>query len=159
MTVLRLAETSHLYLIFSHVPQPPQRDEPEHEDQQSSPKIKRVMVIDDELLIAESLVDILRLEGYKAIAVSDGAAAVKWAEFLEPEAIICDVAMPRMDGFEVAKQVRALLPDCRIILFSGHVTVQKMLANMPIDGKDFEFVAKPVKPEVILKLLQGLKAN
>jgi DNA-binding NtrC family response regulator len=104
-------------------------------------------------------VDILRLEGYKAIAVSDGAAAVKWAEFLEPEAIICDVAMPRMDGFEVAKQVRALLPDCRIILFSGHVTVQKMLANMPIDGKDFEFVAKPVKPEVILKLLQGLKAN
>lgn len=159
MNLLRLAETSHLYLIFSNVPQPPQGDELEHDGQQSSARIKRVMVVDDELLIAESLVDILRLEGYKAIAVSNGAAAIQWAEFLEPDAIICDVAMPGIDGFEVAKQVRELLPACRIILFSGHVAVQQRLAAAPIDSKDFEFIAKPVKPEIILNMLRDRQAN
>jgi CheY-like chemotaxis protein len=158
MNMLHLAEMSHFCPDSPNDSQPPRGDEAEQRQQPSS-TIKRVMVVDDEMLIAESLVDILRGEGYQAIGVSDGAAAIKWAEFLEPDAIICDVAMPGLDGFEVAKQIRELSPACRIILFSGHAAIQRRLANMPIEDNDFEFVAKPVRPEIILKMLRGLKTN
>jgi len=67
------------------------------------------------MLIAESLAEILRLEGFQAMAVSSGAAAIKWAQLSAADAVICDIAMPGIDGVEVAKQVRELLPDCRII--------------------------------------------
>ncbi|HKV94666.1 MAG TPA: response regulator [Candidatus Angelobacter sp.] len=158
MNVLHLAETSHFCPDLPNDSQSPQGGELEQKQQPSS-KIKRVMVVDDEMLIAESLADILRGEGYLAIAVSDGAAAVKWAEFLRPEAIICDIAMPGLDGFEVAKQVRELSPDCRIILFSGHGGIQNKMADMLRKDNDFEFIAKPVKPEIILKMLGDLKTN
>ena len=158
MNILRLVEISHFCPDFHDDSHPPQGDELERKKQPSS-KIKRVMVVDDEMLIAESLVDILRGEGFQAIAVSDGAAAVKWAEFLQPDAILCDIAMPGLDGFEVAKQVRELSPNCRIILFSGHGGMQNRVANMPHEGNDFEFIAKPVKPEVILEMLSDPNTN
>jgi|SRR6185437_8655525 len=157
MNVLHLAEISHFCPDFPNDPQSPQGGE--LEQKQPPSKIKRVMVVDDEMLIAETLADILRGEGFRAIAVSDGAAAVKWAEFLRPDAILCDIAMPGMDGFEVAKQVRELAPDCRIILFSGHGGIQNKMADMPCKGNDFEFIAKPVKPEIILTMLGDPKTN
>jgi DNA-binding NtrC family response regulator len=158
MNVLQLAEISHFCPDLPNDSQSPQGGELEQK-QQPSGKIKRVMVVDDERLIAESLAEILRGEGYLAIAVTDGAAAVKWAEFLRPDAIISDVAMPGLDGFEVAKQVRELAPDCRIILFSGHGGILDKMADMPCKGNDFEFIAKPVKPEIILTMLGDLKTN
>jgi len=155
MNMLSMAEISHFCPDFPDGSQPPRGQELD-QSQQPSLKVKRVMVVDDEMLVAESLVEILRGEGYQAIAVSDGAAAIKWAKYLEPHAIICDVAMPGLDGFEVANQVRKLSPDCRIILFSGHAGIQGRVANMPIETHDFEFVAKPVRPEIILKMLGDL---
>jgi len=124
-----------------------------------STKAKRVMVVDDEMLIAESLADILRLEGFQAVAVSNGAAAVKWAREFELDAVICDIAMPVMDGFEVAKQIREAQPECRIILFSGHVAVHGMLANARAGGLEFEFLAKPMRPEIIISMLRDPKPN
>src|SRR5689334_18673810 len=140
----------------SHLPQSPKVGTSDSDGHLSS-KIKRIIVVDDEMLIAESLVEILRLEGFQAIAVSDGSAAIKWAEFLEPEAVICDIAMPGTDGFEVARQIRRLLPTCRIILFSGHAGVQRRLAEVRIENRDFEFLAKPVRPEIIIKMLKDPK--
>jgi DNA-binding NtrC family response regulator len=124
-----------------------------------STKAIRVMVVDDEIMIAESLVEILRGEGFQAIAVSDGTAAIKWAETFELDAVICDIAMPVIDGFEVAKQIHEMLPDCRIILFSGHVAVHRMLANAQADGLEFEFLAKPAKPDVIISILRNRRPN
>lgn len=151
-------ETSHFCPDFPNDSGPLRGHKPEQKQQPSS-KVQRVMVVDDEMLIAESLVEILRGEGYQAIAVSDGAEAIKWTQFLEPHAIICDVAMPGVDGIEVASQVRKLLPDCRVILFSGHADIQSRLAKKLINASDFEFVAKPVKPEVILDMLRDLRTN
>jgi CheY-like chemotaxis protein len=116
---------------------------------------RRVMVVDDEMVVAESLVEILRMEGFQAIAVASGATAIKWAEILEPDALICDIAMPVIDGFETAKEIRKLLPNCRIILFSGHAGSQRLLANAPLKTTEFEFLAKPVKPEVLTEMLRN----
>ena len=152
--MLNATETSQYFLDSSNHSSFQKDESPERARPPRASHTKRVMVVDDEVLIAESLVEILRLEGHQAIAVSNGEAAIKWAEFLQPDAIICDVAMPGMDGFEVAKSVRELLPNCRMILFSGHASIQKALANTPIEDNCFEFVPKPVKPEVILRMLR-----
>ena len=120
---------------------------------------KRVMVVDDETFVAESLAEILRMEGFQTIAVTSGADAIKWAEIMEPDTVICDIAMPVMDGFETASEIRKVRPNCRIILFSGHAGIQSRLANARLKPSEFEFIAKPVKPEVITEMLKNPKRS
>ena len=158
MTMCHRDEILNFCPDFPNNPAPTRGDEPEQKQQPSS-KIERVMVVDDEMLVAETLVEILRGEGYQALAVSDGADAIKWTQLLEPHAIICDVAMPGLNGFEVANEVRKLLPNCRVILFSGHADIQSRLRNTPLEANDFEFVAKPVRPEAILAMLRDTRTN
>ena len=128
-------------------------------EEHGSQRAMRVMVVDDELLIAETLADILRGEGFQAIALSDGAAAIKWAQTFKIDTLICDVLMPVVDGFEVAGQIRKLRPECRVILFSGHGDVHGMLANAQAAGQEFEFLAKPVDPEAVISMLQNRKSS
>jgi DNA-binding NtrC family response regulator len=151
-------DTSHLQPDNVHHSKILKRRTPESGEQLTS-QHKRIIVVDDEMLIAESLVEILRGEGFQAISFSNGAAAVKWAAIVEPDAVICDVAMPGMDGMEVAKQIRELCPECRIILFSGRAAVHQLLANASTEGHVFEFLPKPVRPEIIISMLRSPKTN
>ncbi|HET9838001.1 MAG TPA: response regulator [Candidatus Angelobacter sp.] len=70
----------------------------------------KILVVDDEPVIADTLVDILTGEGYEAFAVSDGEAALRWTEMLLRDAVITDVIMPGMDGVEVARRIVQMLP-------------------------------------------------
>jgi CheY-like chemotaxis protein len=63
----------------------------------------KIIVVDDEPIIADTLVNILNGEGHNAVAVSDGKSAIKWAEMVRPDAIVTDVMMPGIDGIETAK--------------------------------------------------------
>lgn len=151
-------DTSYLQPDNAHHRKIPNQGTQESGEQRSSTH-KRVIVVDDEMLVAESLVEILRGEGFQAIAFSSGAAAVKWAGILAPDAVISDVAMPGMDGIEVAKQIKELVPDCRIILFSGHAGVHRLLEKASTEGQAFELLAKPVNPEIIIAMLRNPKTN
>jgi CheY-like chemotaxis protein len=79
----------------------------------------KIIVVDDEPIIADTLVNILEGEGHDALAVSHGESAVKWAKMVLADAVITDVIMPGMDGIEIAKAIMQELPNCRMILFSG----------------------------------------
>jgi DNA-binding NtrC family response regulator len=151
-------DTSHLQPDNVHYSKLPKRSTTESREQVTS-QHKRVIVVDDEMLIAESLVEILRGEGFQAISFSNGVASVKWTAIVEPDAVICDVAMPGMDGMEVAKQIRELCPECRIILFSGRAGVHQLLANASTEGHVFEFLPKPVRPDIIISMLRSPKTN
>jgi CheY-like chemotaxis protein len=81
-------------------------------------------VIDDEEVIAATVVEILNQEGFEATAVSDGVAAIKLARDLQPNVVLSDVIMPGLDGVETGIRLREIVPNCKIILFSGQaVTV------------------------------------
>ena len=67
----------------------------------------RIMVVDDDLDGAESTVELLRLHGFEACAFSDGSSALGAIETFQPEALLLDLSMPSMDGYEVARRVRA----------------------------------------------------
>lgn len=113
----------------------------------------QIIVVDDEPIIADTLVDILNGEGYRAVAVSDGASALKWAAMIKPDAVISDVMMPDLNGIDTAKEILKLLPQCRIILFSGHAASTELLNEAKKDGFDFEVLAKPVNPDRLLSML------
>ena len=114
----------------------------------------KIIVVDDEPIIADTLVNILEGEGHDALAVSHGESAVKWAKLVLPDAVISDVIMPGMNGIETAKAIMQSLPKCRIILFSGQAASTDLLAQARAEGYSFEVLAKPINPD---KLLEKLK--
>lgn len=113
-------------------------------------KAPLILVADDEPLVAHTLVQILEQEGFEAISVSDGAAAVRWAREARPEVVICDVIMPTLNGIEAAKQIAAFLPKAHIILFSGQAAAAGLIEKAQTEGHCFEVLAKPIKPERLL---------
>ena len=113
----------------------------------------KIIVVDDEPVIADTLVEILNGEGCEAVAVSDGASAIKWAGMIRPDAIVTDVIMPGLNGVETAKAIQQFLPECRILLFSGQAASIDLLEKARAEGHEFEVLAKPVDPEVLLEHL------
>lgn len=115
----------------------------------------KIIVVDDEPIIVDTLVNILSGEGHDAIGVSDGKSAAKWAEMVRPDAIVTDVLMPGMNGIETAKAIIKFLPQCRIILFSGQAASTDLLAKARAEGYFFEVLAKPINPDVLLEKLNS----
>jgi CheY-like chemotaxis protein len=115
----------------------------------------KIIVVDDEPLIADTLVNVLNGEGHEAVAVSDGESAIKWAEMVCPDAVITDVIMPGMTGIETAKAIMKSLPNCRIILFSGYAASADLLEQAHTEGYRFEVLAKPINPDVLLEKLKN----
>jgi DNA-binding NtrC family response regulator len=115
----------------------------------------RVLVVDDERLIADSVAMILNRNGFRAIAKYSGADALQSIKEQCPDIIVSDVVMPDFNGIQLAKAVRALCPDARMILFSGNVDTSSLLDDASIEGYFFEILAKPVHPVELLKALRS----
>lgn len=115
----------------------------------------RVLVVDDEQVIADTLAKILDLNGYDASAVYTGTAAVESARSMKPDLVISDVIMPDMNGIEAAISIRGFLPACKILLFSGQAATADLLENARAQGHEFEILAKPVHPSDLLAKLKA----
>lgn len=114
----------------------------------------RVLIVDDEQLIADTLKLILDRNGFQASAVYDGVSAIEIARDSAPDILLCDVIMPGLDGVEVGIQIRAQYPRCRVFLLSGQAAVEDLLHNARVRGHHFDILIKPVHPTELLKLLR-----
>src|ERR1700730_5301721 len=110
------------------------------------PSKRRVIVVDDERLIANTLAIILNNAGYDARAVFSGEQLVELLESFQPEVLIADVVMPGMTGIEAAIATRNKLPKCNILLFSGQAITADLMEQARTQGHEFELLAKPVHP-------------
>ena len=115
----------------------------------------RVLVVDDERVIADTLAIILKQAGFDASPVYTGAEAVELARSVKPDLIISDVIMPDMNGIEAAIHIREFLPACKILLFSGQAATADLLENARAKGYEFEILAKPVHPQDLLTRLRA----
>lgn len=116
-------------------------------------ELRRVIVLDDEKVIANTLALILNRSGYEARAVYTGEAAVQTARELSPDFLISDVIMRGMTGLEAAMQIAEIAPRCRIILFSGQASTADLLEEAKANGHNFELLTKPVHPRTLLEHL------
>jgi len=117
-------------------------------------KKPKVLVVDDERVIADTLAIILNHNGYDAAAVYTGTAAVERARIVRPELVISDVIMPDMNGIEAAIRIRGFLPSCKILLFSGQAATADLLEQARAQGHEFDILAKPVHPQDLLAKLR-----
>ena len=115
-----------------------------------------ILVVDDEKVIAETLSMILQSVGYDAAAAYDGAAALEAVRQRLPNLVVSDVAMPGMNGVDLAIAIRRQFPSCQILLFSGHGDTPLILQDAKRRGYDFELLAKPLHPEEFLKKIKDL---
>ncbi len=114
----------------------------------------RILVVDDEVLIADTIVQILNRNGFIAEAAYSGAEAIQQASRHCPELVLSDVMMPNVDGVEAAIAIREHCPDTRIVLFSGQAATVEILARARQRGHDFELLPKPIHPTQLIKHLR-----
>ena len=124
-----------------------------------SGKSVKIIVIDDEALIAETVVEILKQEGFDATFVSSGASAIELAKTLRPAIVLSDVIMPGMNGVETGIKIREIVPDCSIILFSGQAATVDLLEQARERGHRFDILAKPIKPEHLIGIIRSKLAS
>ena len=115
----------------------------------------RVLIVDDERVIADTLVLILNKNGFEAKAVYSSREAVQAAESFHPEKIISDVILADGSGIDAAIQICALLPNCKVILFSGQAATADLLEKARAQGHTFQILAKPVAPPDLLAHLRA----
>ncbi|WP_031363227.1 ATP-binding protein [Caballeronia sordidicola] len=129
----------------SHVPDPPARNATRH----------RVLIVDDNEDAAESLAMLLQAEGYDARTASDGKTGVRIADEFAAEAIILDIGLPDMTGYEVAQAVRQSQSgkSALVIALTGWGQKQDK-QDAELAGCDFHFT-KPVDLGRLLAILAG----
>ncbi len=115
---------------------------------------QRILVVDDEPIIADSLVRILNLKGFQAVAAYSGEAAVTIATTFMADIAIIDVMLGDVNGIETASMIVRDRPSCSIVLFSGHPETAGLVESQK---PSFEVLAKPLSPEYLLERLTALQ--
>lgn len=108
------------------------------------------LVVDDERIIADTLVAILCAKGFAAFAAYDAESALEMARVIPPELLISDVVMPGRNGIDLAIDIQRTVPDCRVLLFSGQAATMDMLNLARRAGHEFALISKPVHPTDLL---------
>jgi DNA-binding response OmpR family regulator len=115
----------------------------------------KVLVADDERLIADTLAIILNQTGFEATAVYSGEEAIETAKTLRPDVLISDVVMFGLNGIDAAIAIRKMLPTCKILILSGQNSTAVLLEEAS-RGHDFEILVKPMPPSALLARLEEL---
>lgn len=120
---------------------------------------RRILVVDDERFIAETLRLILEVHGYIAQSALSGIQAVELAQEFRPDLLLSDVMMPGMNGFEAGVQIKRRCPDCVLLFFSGHTANPEfslIREDLKKEGYPFEVLEKPLDPELLLDRIKEL---
>lgn len=116
----------------------------------------KLLIVDDERMPREILVNYIQWEvlGIGAVEeADDGVNAMSIVQKMQPDIIISDIKMPRMDGIELAAIVRKHLPNCKFIFLSGHS--DKEYLKSAIKLKAVSYVEKPINLEEITEVLKS----
>lgn len=117
----------------------------------------RILIVDDEHAVADTLVMILKSKGHEATAAYTGAAALEKIESFRPDCAISDVIMPDLSGTEICASIEQKLPHCRILLLSGRGSTSELIEAAKTRGRSWELLAKPIDPRELLDKLASLQ--
>lgn len=134
---------------------------PELKDSRSiRPWMKTVLLIDDDEAFRSILTELLRASGWNVLQSEDGESGLRIALEEKPEIVICDLLMPRCNGFQFCRALnarRSFLPNTKIVVSSGSGYAIDRI-NALESGAD-EFVTKPIRAEELLTLLDNLSGS
>ena len=114
----------------------------------------RILVVDDEAVLAEMVSLALRYEGWTIGTAPDGASAVATARELRPDAVVLDVMLPDMSGLDVLRTLREHSPGLPVLLLTAKDAVEDRIAGLTAGGDDY--VTKPFSIEEVVLRLRAL---
>jgi two-component system, OmpR family, response regulator MprA len=114
----------------------------------------RILVVDDDRAVRESLRRSLQFNGYQVELAADGQQALDWLSGQRPDAMVLDVMMPRVDGLEVARRLRSTGDDLPILVLTARDAVSDRVAGLDAGADDY--LPKPFALEELLARLRAL---
>jgi CheY-like chemotaxis protein len=114
-------------------------------------KLSRVLVVDDDPGIRETMNDILTLEGFDVTVAPDGASAIALCRREEFDVALLDIRMPGMDGVETLEALKTITPDLRVVMITGFEAGD--LARRAMDAGAEAVFHKPLDVASFLPLL------
>jgi two-component system nitrogen regulation response regulator NtrX len=118
----------------------------------------RILVIDDEAAIRDSLRMILEYEGYEFVGASSGPEGIAQVEREAPDLVFLDIKMPGMDGLEVLNRLKIISETLPVVVISGHATKDTAFQAAKLGA--FDFIEKPLSSEdVLVRVRNALEQN
>ena len=116
----------------------------------------KILVIDDEISILDSLAGILSDEGFTPICVDSAEKGLKKIKTEAVDLVLLDIWMPGMDGIEALKQIKEDYPELQVVMISGHGTIETAVQATKIGA--FDFIEKPLSyDKIVLAIKNGLR--
>src|SRR6478736_3137379 len=117
---------------------------------------KKVLIIDDDAEYRQLMGEVLQMEGWRVLTAPDGEAGIEAARAYRPDVVLCDLLMPRSNGFLVCTQIRSdyTLRHTKIVVTSGRDYDSDRLAAREAGAN--EYLTKPIKPYDVLALIARL---
>ena len=114
----------------------------------------RILVVDDDRAVRESLRRSLSFNGYSVALAQDGLEALDLISSDRPDALVLDVMMPRLDGLEVCRQLRSTGDDLPILVLTARDSVSERVAGLDAGADDY--LPKPFALEELLARMRAL---
>src|SRR5918996_3303566 len=113
-----------------------------------------ILVAEDQDSARESLVELLKGEGYEVHEAADGNAAISLIDKLDLDLVLTDLMMPGADGIAVMKHVRDLAPQTLVMIMSAHATVETAIEAIRLGAQDY--LLKPLLFAEVLRKIRHL---
>ena len=116
---------------------------------------KTVLIIEDEKQVRESIVDILKLKGYKTLEASDGKVGFELAKSKIPDVVLCDIMMPFMDGFETISKFKAnsLTKYIKFIFLTAKIEEENRTLGIELGAS--AYITKPFTVDQLLTAIES----
>ena len=111
----------------------------------------KVALVDDEELFRETLAKLLRRRGLEVATAADGEAGVDLVRAMAPDVVVLDLRMPGIDGIETLRRIRGHRPDTRVVMLTGHGSVEAGVEALRAEA--FDFLLKPVSPDQLVEVI------
>ncbi len=114
----------------------------------------RILIIDDELILRESLAAWLERDGYKVVSVASGEEGLKLIEEEYFDIVFLDIKLEGMDGLEVLREIRKIDPDISVLMITAYGSISTAVEAMKLGASDY--LLKPFEPDELSMLIEKI---
>jgi CheY-like chemotaxis protein len=113
---------------------------------------QRVLIVDDDHLVADTLNWIFRANGYDSEAVYSAADGLARARTFAPVLLLCDITMPEQNGLQLAETVQHEMPECKLLMLTAYANnIAKVEQQVTRTKRPLKLLNKPCRPELLLR--------
>jgi len=123
---------------------------PQADYQSSAKESPTILLVHPERIIADTLSLIFNTNGFLAMTAYNVSTAMESALLAPPQLLIVDGEINHKNGNNLAASIREIAPDCKVILFVGHVGMNGLTTSLYQDENDIVFMTKPIHPATVL---------